>query len=102
MLLEQSQKVLAAIDWVLIRIVAFGYMLVGHFSRALPTWLDYVFNAKKPAYQLLIDVAEKSEDVLVDDEDCTAAPCTLVRLAKRTLLLCLVVLSLLIVTGVIS
>lgn len=102
LVLEQSRQFLSVIDWILIRVVAFGYMLVGHFSRALPTWLDYVFNAKKPAYQLLIDVAEKSEDVQIDEDDCTAEPCTLVRLAKRTLLLCLVVLSLLIVTGVVS
>lgn len=95
-------KLLFYCDWLPVRIVSFGYMLVGHFSRALPTWLDNLFNLTKTPSQLLIDVAEKSEDFMVDKQDCTAEPCLLVRLAKRTLLLCLATIALLILTGVID
>lgn len=96
-------KALAVIDWLPVRLVAFGYMLVGHFSKALPIWLENLGDFSKTPYQVLIAVAEKSEDVMIaDDADCTAEPCLLVRLAKRTSLLCLTVLALLILTGVIE
>ena len=90
------------LDWLPVRIVAFGYMLVGHFSKALPTWLENIFDIKQTPHQLLSAVAEKSEDVMIEVNDCTAEPCLLVRLAKRTLLLCLAVISVLTLTGVIS
>jgi len=77
-------------------------MFVGHFSKALPMWLESVFEFNKAPHQVLIDVAEKSEDFMVDKDDCTAEPCLLVRLAKRTSLLCLAVIASLIVTGVIQ
>ena len=76
-------------------------MLVGHFSKALPVWLENLGNFSKAPHEVLISVAEKSEDIMLDNGDCTAEPCLLVRLAKRTSLLCLTVLALLILTGVI-
>ncbi|GLX77776.1 hypothetical protein tinsulaeT_11160 [Thalassotalea insulae] len=97
-----NQQLLFWLDWLPVRIVAFGYMLVGHFSRAMPTWLENLFDIGKLPHQILVSVAEKSEDFMVDHSDCTAEPCLLVRLAKRTLLLCLAIISLLILTGVMS
>lgn len=97
-----NEKVLFWLDWLPVRIVAFGYMLVGHFSRALPVWLENLFDVGKLPHQILITVAQKSEDFMVDKDDCTAEPCLLVRLAKRTLLLCLAVIAILILTGVIN
>lgn len=94
-------KSLSIIDWLPVRVVAFGYMLVGHFSKALPVWLENLGNFSKAPHEVLISVAEKSEDIMLDNGDCTAEPCLLVRLAKRTSLLCLTVLALLILTGVI-
>jgi len=90
------------LDWLPVRIVAFGYMLVGHFSKAMPIWLESLFDVTKMPHQLLISVAEKSEDFMVDPDDCTAEPCLLVRLAKRTLLLCLAVIAILVLTGVLT
>ena len=90
------------LDWLPVRIVAFGYMLVGHFSKAMPIWLESLFDVTKMPHQLLISVAEKSEDFMVDADDCTAEPCLLVRLAKRTLLLCLAVIAILVLTGVLT
>jgi len=97
-----AQKTLFWLDWVPVRIVAFGYMLVGHFSKAFPVWLENVFEVNKPANKILVEVAQKSEDFMIDEEDCTAEPCLLVRLAKRTTLLSLVIIALLILTGVIA
>lgn len=97
-----NQQLLFWLDWLPVRIVAFGYMLVGHFSRALPVWLDNLFDVGKLPHQILITVAQKSEDFMVDQDDCTAEPCLLVRLAKRTLLLCLAIIAILILTGVMS
>ena len=100
--IELSQQILFWLDWLPVRVVAFGYMLVGHFSKALPVWLENVFDVGKSPQKILITVAEKSEDFMVDDDDCTAEPCLLVRLAKRTLLLCLAAIAILILTGVLS
>jgi AmpE protein len=97
-----NQQLLFWLDWIPVRIIAFGYMLVGHFSRALPVWLENFFDVGKLPHNVLISVAEKSEDFMIDKNDCTAEPCLLVRLAKRSLLLCLSVIAMLILTGVIS
>ena len=77
-------------------------MLVGHFSKAMPVWLENLFDIKKQPNQILISVAQKSEDFMVDPDDCTAEPCLLVRLAKRTLLLCLAAIAILILTGILN
>jgi len=99
---QLNQQILFYLDWLPVRIVAFGYMLVGHFSRAMPVWLENLFDVGKLPHNVLISVAEKSEDFMIDKEDCTAEPCLLVRLAKRSLLLFLAVIAILILTGIIS
>jgi AmpE protein len=96
------QKVLFWLDWLPVRITSFGYMFVGHFSKALPIWLESIFDIKKASHDILGDVAKESEDVLLDDKDCTAEPCLLVRLAKRNILLVLAVVAVLTLTGIIS
>ncbi len=98
---EQVKQWLFWADWIPVRLVAFGYMLVGHFSKALPVWLESIFDLSKAPYKVLSDVAEKAEDFMIDGADCTAEPCLLVRLAKRTLLLCLAVIAVLILTGIV-
>ena len=77
-------------------------MFVGHFSKALPIWLESLFDVTKPAHEILIDVAQKSEDIMVEEDDCTAEPCLLVRLAKRNVLLMLAVISILTLVGIVS
>ncbi len=90
------------LDWLPVRLTSFGYMFVGHFSKALPMWLESLFDGKKPIHQILIDVAQKSEDIMVDKDDCTAEPCLLVRLAKRNVLLMLAAVSVLTLVGIVS
>ena len=96
------QKVLFIVDWLPVRIVAFGYMFVGHFSKALPVWLENIFDFNKPAHLLLNQVAKQSEDFMIDKDDCTAEPCLLVRLAKRTTLLCLSIIAIFTLMGIIN
>ena len=99
---QAFQQLLFWLDWLPVRLTTFGYTMVGHFSKALPVWLESFFEFDKPAAQILGDVAKKSEDMMVDDQDCTAEPCLLVRLAKRNLLLLLAVIAVLTLSGVIS
>lgn len=90
------------LDWLPVRITSFGYMFVGHFSKAFPMWLESLFDGKKPTHEILIDVAQQSEDIMVDEKDCTAEPCLLVRLAKRNVLLMLAAISILTLIGIVS
>tara|TARA_R110000744_G_scaffold7595_3_gene26365 strand:- start:2665 stop:3543 length:879 start_codon:yes stop_codon:yes gene_type:complete len=99
---QASQQLLFWVDWLPVRLVAFGYMFVGHFSKALPVWIENLFEFEKAPSKVLIAVAQMSEDFMVDADDCTAEPCLLVKLAKRTLLLFLAVISVLTLTGIIT
>ena len=99
---HNHHDVLFWLDWLPVRITSFGYMFVGHFSKAMPVWLESLFESDKPTHQVLIDVAEKSEDIMVNSEDCTSQPCLLVRLAKRNVLLMLAVIAVLTLTGFIN
>ncbi|MBA6297558.1 beta-lactamase regulator AmpE [Colwellia sp. MB02u-9] len=99
---KATQQLLFWVDWLPVRLVAFGYMFVGHFSKAMPAWIDNLFEFEKTPSQVLISVAQMSEDFMVDADDYTAGPCLLVKLAKRTLLLFLAVIAVLTLTGIIS
>ena len=97
-----TEQLLFWVDWLPVRIVAFGYMFVGHFSKAIPVWLENLFEVEKAPSKVLIAVAQMSEDYMVDADDCTAEPCLLVKLAKRTLLLFLALIAVLTLTGILS
>lgn len=92
---KNYHDILFYLDWLPVRITSFGYMFVGHFSKALPMWLESFFDGKKPTHEILIDVALKSEDTMIDKDDCTAEPCLLVRLSKRNVLLLLASIAIL-------
>lgn len=94
-----ASKFLYIIDWVPIRIAALGFLLVGHFSRAFPTWLGHLFDPQIDAKTLLLNVANQAEEVEPDENDCTEEPCILVRLAKRNVMFILVVIALLTLSG---
>lgn len=94
-----TQQLMFWVDWLPVRLVAFGYMLVGHFSKAMPVWLENLFEFEKEPNKVLISVAQMSEDYMVDADDCTAEPCLLVKLAKRTLLLLLAIIAVMTLTG---
>ena len=96
---EQANRIMNIIDWVPVRITALGFLLVGHFSRALPTWLRYLPDSAVQAKTLLINVSKQAEEVEPDEHDCTEEPCTLVRLAKRNVMFLIAVIAILTLSG---
>ena len=96
---SQVKRLLNIIDWIPVRITALGFLLVGHFSRAFPTWLGYLPDPAVEAKTLLLDVSKQAEEIEPDENDCTEEPCTLVRLAKRNVMFLLVIIALLTLTG---
>ena len=98
---KHYHSLLFLLDWLPVRITSFGYMFVGHFTKAFPIWFESFFEGKKPIHKVLTDVAQKSEDRLIDQNDCVAEPCLLVRLSKRNVLLLLAAIASLTLFGVI-
>lgn len=94
-----SSGAMTILDWLPVRITALGFLMVGHFSRALPVWMGYLPDPSTPAKTVLADVSRAAEDVEPDENDCTEEPCTLVRLAKRNVMLMVAVISVLTLSG---
>jgi AmpE protein len=94
-----GQKIMHVLDWLPVRITGLGFLLVGHFSRALPIWLGHLLNPQVPSKTVLCEVAKAAEEIEPDASDCTEEPCTLVRLAKRNVMFLVVVLSILSLSG---
>lgn len=101
-LAKPMQQLMSVLDWLPVRIAALGFLLVGHFSRALPIWLSHLFDFNLSARQLLLQVAAAAEQVEPDETDCTEEPCSLVRLAKRNIIFLLVVISVLTLSGLLD
>ncbi len=99
---NQVKRLLNIVDWIPVRITALGFLLVGHFSRAFPTWLSYLPDPAVQAKTLLLDVSKQAEEIEPDENDCTEEPCTLVRLAKRNVMFLLVIIALLTLSGCID
>lgn len=90
------------LDFVPVRITAFGLLLVGHFSRALPVWLTYLTHPSISAEKVLTEVASKAEDVefsTEQQEDPSCEPKALVTLAKRNVMLLLSLIAILTLLG---
>ncbi|KXI30897.1 beta-lactamase regulator AmpE [Paraglaciecola hydrolytica] len=94
-----ARVLMHVLDWVPVRITALGFLLVGHFSRAFPTWFGHLLDPQISAKTLLIDVAVQAEEVERDENNCAQEPCTLVRLAKRNVMFILVAIALLTLSG---
>jgi AmpE protein len=96
---EQVNGLLKLMDWLPVRITALGFLLVGHFSKAFPVWLGYFPDPAVSAKILLVSVSKKAEEIEPDEDNCAEEPCTLVRLAKRNVMLLLVVIAILTLSG---
>lgn len=96
-----GQTVMHVLDWLPVRVTALGLLLVGHFSRAMPVWLNHFANPKTPANIVLCEVARAAEEIEPDEKDCTEEPCTLVRLAKRNVMFLVVIMSVLSLSGIV-
>lgn len=95
-------KIMHVIDWVPVRLTTFGFMVVGHFSRALTYWVPALVDTTSSAKTILSNVAVAAEDVEADQQNCVDEPCMLVRLAKRNVLFMLVVVSVLTMVGAVA
>ena len=90
---HSAANIMHILDWLPVRITALGFLLVGHFSRAMPIWLGHFLTPGIPAKKLLVDVSRAAEEVEPDELNCTEEPCTLVRLAKRNILFLMAIIS---------
>jgi AmpE protein len=95
-------QVMHVIDWVPVRLTTVGFMLVGHFSRALTFWLPALVDTKSNAKTILINVAIAAEEIEADQKNCIDEPCILVRLVKRNILFMLVAVSILTMVGAVA
>lgn len=96
---KQAEQLRRWVDFVPVRVSAFGLLLVGNFSNALPLWLATLFNVRITPYALITRIAKAAEDIEPMTKYCTEEPCSLVRLAKRNMMFLLTTASLLTITG---
>jgi len=95
-------KSLFIVDWIPARLIGLAYVLVGNFSNAIGTWFSLTINFKAPAYDVISKTAMAAEQMSKSQGDegvCMQSTCRLVNLAKRNLLLLVVVISFLTIFG---
>lgn len=97
-----EEKVMFILDWLPSRITAFGFLLVGHFSQGLPTWLNTIMNPATSAYDVLTQVAKSSEELAPCENPQLQEPLLMVRLVKRNTIFLLMVISVLTLAGFVS
>ncbi|CAD5262576.1 AmpE protein [Alteromonas sp. 38] len=100
-------KLMFALDFIPVRVTAFGMLMMGHFSRALPEWLKDVLSLNISAYDLLTRVSSKAEMLTAEEykaqtENAAVEPKVLVKLAKRNVIFLLVITSALTVIGTLA
>lgn len=88
-----------AIDFIPVRLTGFGLMVVGHFSRVLPVWLQSLSDFSSNHHQLLARLTAKAEDLPHHPEDKTDAVTKQLALMKRQQLGWLCVIAVLTLWG---
>ncbi len=96
---DMARKVLHVVDWIPVRLTAFGFLLVGHFSKGLPTWLSVVLDFNKSTYQILSKVAKASEEPEPYVKPVLQEPLQMVKLVKRNTVFLLVAISIMTLVG---
>ena len=97
-------RLMFALDYIPVRITAFGMLMMGHFSRALPEWIMHALQFDIPAYDVLTRISAKAEVLTPDEqqqqtENAAVEPKVLVKLAKRNVIFLLVITSALTLVG---
>lgn len=77
------------------RLVSVGFMFVGHFGSGLDAWLRTAGDIKKSPRHILTDIANAAEGIAPSSQNAEI----MVRLAKRNMVLFLVVVALLTLYG---
>lgn len=106
-LLNASGRLMYALDFMPVRVTAFGMLMMGHFSRALPEWLKDGLSLNISAYDLLTQVSSKAEMLSTEEreaqlENAAIEPKVLVKLAKRNVIFLLVITSALTLIGTLA
>lgn len=101
---ETAARLMFALDYIPVRITAFGMLMMGHFSRALPEWINYALQLNVSAYDVLTIISAKAEMLTPEEqaqqaENASVEPKVLVKLAKRNVIFLLVVTAALTVIG---
>ena len=97
-----TQKILQVVEWVPVRLATIGFLIVGHFSRALPVWLSLCFDTNTCAKDVMTKVAIAAEDVQFSPDDLVTEAITLLSLAKRNILFILSIVAILTLLGIIK
>ena len=97
-------RLMFALDYIPVRVTAFGMLMMGHFSRALPEWIKYALHFRAPSYDVLTDISSKAEVLTAEErqeqaKNAALEPRVLVKLAKRNVIFLLVITSALTVLG---
>ena len=93
------QRLMHVLDWVPVRLASFGLLLVGHFHRAFPLWLELLGQWQLAANTLLSRVAHAAGEGPVSVDDNSSEAVNLLSLAKRNLLLLVCVVALMTIAG---
>ncbi len=97
-------RLMFALDYIPVRVTAFGMLMMGHVSRALPEWLSHALQFDVPAYDVLTHISAKAEVLTPEEhqmqaENAAIEPRVLVKLAKRNVIFLLVITSALTLVG---
>ncbi len=97
-------RLMFALDYIPVRITALGMLMMGHFSRALPEWVNYALRFDVSAYDVLTEISSKAEMLTPEEqalqaENAAVEPKVLVKLAKRNVIFLLVITSALTLVG---
>ena len=99
---QYTQKLMFILDWLPSRISTVGFLLVGHFSRALPVWLSTFRNSELSAFEVLEKVSKASEDSPSIEHAELQEPLQMVKLVKRNIIFLLMLVSAMTLVGLIS
>lgn len=104
---KAAAHLMFALDYIPVRITAFGMLFMGHFSRALPEWLKHGFSTQISAYDFLTSISAKAEMLTPEEQEqqqvnAAVEPKVLVKLAKRNVMFLLASASILTLVGVIA
>ena len=101
---DGAGRLMFALDFIPVRITAFGMLMMGHFSRALPEWIKFAIKFDVPAYDVLTQISAKAETLSPEEyaqqsENAAIEPKVLVKLAKRNVVFLLGVTASLTLVG---
>ncbi|QJR80006.1 beta-lactamase regulator AmpE [Alteromonas pelagimontana] len=101
------RRTLWVLNFIPVRVAAFGFLVVGHFSTAFPIWLQYLTDLKVNSRKLLTNVAVAAEPLSEQSvrncqQNIAVEPKIMVRLIKRNILFLLVVTAVLTLMGAIA